>query len=1184
MRPTKLTMSAFGPYAGKTVLELDKLGTSGVYLITGDTGAGKTTIFDAITYALFDKSSGGERQSNMLRSKYASPETPSFVELEFIYKGEKYRIRRNPAYDRPKKSGEGMTKEDARAEFVCPNHKVYDKPRDVNAAIQELLGVDQNQFCQIAMLAQGEFRKLLSSSTADRVEIFRKIFHTKRYNQLQDRLQKESSDREKAYGSAKKLMEQNIERILVPNGIEKTELNTTEEALDFLEKLLQLDRKQQKDLLAELEEVQAAIKISSAKQEEARRQADTREALAQMQEKMEAQKQTLAVAKQEYEEASAEWEKCEVLPAEIARIKQELPEYERQQAWQQACTEKETQQQENTRLLSQKKSVLMQTEQEIQVKQQEFETLADAEVELEKAKAAQRDVEGTLQRLEQLQTAVTETAELQQSFVQAQERLESLQAAFDACADFPEQAAQIRGELAQYEQLETLQKRQAALVVQKRSTQTIRQERQTISTQRSQILVSNKAELETLRGADAQCTQYSHAITDLQAKRSQLQQLVQVVRTHEVNRKTYAEKQQAYLRNKQAAETSRQNYQALYQAFLDEQAGILATGLTTGMPCPVCGACEHPHPAQISAQAPTQQELQGRQRDNEARQKAEANASQEASVWKERTENSKKQLLEFVAVFFPDIVPENLAAAIQTKQQEIEVSIMGAQQALREAQQQIKRRELLQRQIEADETFCTKAAQEIQELDNTVVRLETEAENITYTILTSKEGLLYADMQQAEQMLRELNQRYETAKQQLENGKKQVVSLQNRQSEKQGQIGSLRRQVAEILPAEVTTEQLPTQLAQHLVTYHAQNATLVQQIQTALDRVARKTALREQIQKQTAFAEKTKQEVTAHEQTATQLTVEIKNFKDQLSVLVKKLSYPNQAQAQARLQQLEHHYDATKSRRERADAAREKQQKDWEILLANAAQLQKQLEEAVPIDAAAVLEEERQLEQTQKEKQDAYNEVYHRLENNQIVLRDLQKQQESIAKLEQELAWVGALSETANGKVKNKDRVQLETLVQMTQFDRILERANTRLMVMSGGQYELKRQTEAADQRSKSGLDLDVIDHYNGSERSVKSLSGGESFQASLSLALGLSDAIQSNAGGIQLDTMFVDEGFGTLDGDTLDKALQALTGLANQNRLVGIISHVSELKDRIEKQIVVTKDPSGGSHPTIRC
>ena len=180
---------------------------------------------------------------------------------------------------------------------------------------------------------------------------------------------------------------------------------------------------------------------------------------------------------------------------------------------------------------------------------------------------------------------------------------------------------------------------------------------------------------------------------------------------------------------------------------------------------------------------------------------------------------------------------------------------------------------------------------------------------------------------------------------------------------------------------------------------------------------------------------------------------------------------------------------------------------------------------------------------------------------------------QEIAGAEKTYIWIKALSDTANGTIAGKQKIELETYIQQHYFDRILRRANLRLMTMSSGQYELKRCTEEQGKRSKAGLELNVIDHYNGSERSVKTLSGGESFQASLALALGLSDEIQAGAGGIRLDAMFVDEGFGSLDEEALTLAIRALEGLAEGERLVGIISHVSELKERIPNKILVKKN-----------
>ena len=194
MRPLRLTLSAFGPYAAETTLELEKLGKGGLYLVTGDTGAGKTTLFDAITYALYDHSSGGVREGAMLRSQYADPKTPTFVELEFEVNDARYTVRRNPEYPRPKARGEGFTTEKADATLTYADGRPpVTKARDVNAAVLDILGLDYNQFCQIAMIAQGQFTKLLNASTEERSRIFRKLFRTQRYAKLQDRLQEEAS-------------------------------------------------------------------------------------------------------------------------------------------------------------------------------------------------------------------------------------------------------------------------------------------------------------------------------------------------------------------------------------------------------------------------------------------------------------------------------------------------------------------------------------------------------------------------------------------------------------------------------------------------------------------------------------------------------------------------------------------------------------------------------------------------------------------------------------------------------------------------------------------------------------------------------------------------------------------------------------------------------------------------------
>ena len=245
---------------------------------------------------------------------------------------------------------------------------------------------------------------------------------------------------------------------------------------------------------------------------------------------------------------------------------------------------------------------------------------------------------------------------------------------------------------------------------------------------------------------------------------------------------------------------------------------------------------------------------------------------------------------------------------------------------------------------------------------------------------------------------------------------------------------------------------------------------------------------------------------------------------------------------------------------------------------------EKRLNESEAVDIAKEKARDADLSLRKKELTGRRQEIRSSLDSNRRTLAALLEKSACLDAVESNWKWVKSLSDTANGNLSGKEKIMLETYIQMTCFDRIIHRANIRFMMMSGGQYELKRRREALNNRSQSGLELDVVDHYNGSERSVKTLSGGEAFKASLSLALGLSDEIQSSAGGIRLDTMFVDEGFGTLDEESLQQAIHVLLSLTEGNRLVGIISHVAELKEKIDKQILVTKTKSGGSEAEILC
>ena len=243
---------------------------------------------------------------------------------------------------------------------------------------------------------------------------------------------------------------------------------------------------------------------------------------------------------------------------------------------------------------------------------------------------------------------------------------------------------------------------------------------------------------------------------------------------------------------------------------------------------------------------------------------------------------------------------------------------------------------------------------------------------------------------------------------------------------------------------------------------------------------------------------------------------------------------------------------------------------------------EKALKDKVEIDIETEKQHKTELEKQKTECSTQKEKIGIRKNANENTLKNILEQAENAHTVEEKLKWIKPLSDTANGGISGKAKLSLETFIQQTYFDRILERANVRLLMMSDNQYEMKRRREARDNQSKSGLDIDVIDHHTNSERDVKTLSGGETFKASLSLALGLSDEIQASAGGICLDTMFVDEGFGSLDEESLNQAMKALSTLSQSNKLIGIISHVSELKNQIDKQIIVTKEKDGSSHIKI--
>ncbi len=919
MRPIKLVMSAFGPYAGRTVLDMRLLGDRGLYLITGDTGAGKTTIFDAIVFALYGEASGDHREASMFRSKYASPDIPTEVELTFVYGDAQYCVKRNPEYDRPKTKGEGVTTEKAGAQLTYPDGRVVTKLRDVNRDIEEIMGIDRHQFTRIAMIAQGDFLKLLLAGTEERKKIFQKIFHTQPYDLLQERLKHEAGKLGRDYEALRAAVRQYADGILCPkdSSLEArvAEAGTTdlptEDLLALLEELIDQDQRVEQTLALQAEQLAQTLESRTA----LLARADT-------------------------------WERAKISLAE-SRLRLRAAE-ETMQSLNQAWKEE------------QGKQVLI---------QERVRAIAAIEAELSKYReydVAREDVETTTVRLNQNNAAAQDGQNRKKVL---SDEIQQLKTEREQLGDAEAKRADLR------------EKRVAAVA-------------------KKTVLVALRAKMELFDTLQTQLAQ---------------RQRVCVAATEQ-------------------SERLNRTYEELFRRYLDEQAGILATTLVPGQACPVCGSLTHPDMATLTKDAPTKEELERSKTEAEDARTAAMDAGQQAAEVRGRVETAQQELMQGLEETFGLVAMSEAPTLLKQAMETVTSEIQCCDECIAAEDTRLARKGHIEEMLPAKE----------RELEDIAKRLQALAGEMAHDVAT----------------LAALKSRVETL------GTKLCYPS-----------ASMAQKAKQTLEQEKQTMEEAYRAANEAVV--AQN-TLVAALTSAI----------EEAQKILADAE----------------DVDVKQTKSQI--------------------------DEIKEQRDRLGG------------------------------------QEREL--------------HARLSANRRAYHSILETGEKLALVEKQWSWVRALSNTASGNVSGKEKIMLETYVQMTYFDRIIARANTRFLTMTGGQYELKRRVEARNNRSQSGLELDVIDHYNGSERSVNTLSGGESFKASLALALGLSDEIQSRAGGIRLGTMFVDEGFGSLDEQSLEQAMQALLALSEGERLVGIISHVGELKNRIDKQIVVTKEKSGGSHVTV--
>lgn len=919
MRPLKITMSAFGPYAGEVTLDMQKLGKSGIYLITGDTGAGKTTVFDAISYALYGEASGNYRENTTLRSKYASADTPTFVELEFEYNNEIYKINRNPEYPRPNKRGEGFTKQSANAELVMPDGSVITKIKEVSAKVEEIIGINKNQFSQIAMIAQGDFRKLLNCETNERSKIFRKIFKTEPYHNIEIKLSSLFNELKRNREKEKSGIEQYI------NQLKCNENDTLS---------LELERAKSGDVLIE-DVIKLAGEIIN--------------------------KDTLEYTKTQ--------KNIESINEEIEKINSNIKLYENQEATKKAY--------------------------------------AKASAKLEELKTKRNDCEKAYK-----------SAEAQR------ERLDDLTRKINL----------INSKMPKYDELKSLENsiNERAQSFEK-SNNLLKLKQQEITLLEKEIDEKSKA-LEEVKGADLLVQKLTVEKEEINKKAEALKELkteIDRCKTEQKNLKNAQSFAKSALDEYGALENE---YNNIYIAFFNEQAGIIADELKDGEPCPVCGSTSHPNLARKSENAPSQADVESAQ-----------------NLVKKAQEKADKA--------------RDTASALKSRFDEISANVKYAAKKL----------------FGTDDNV-------FDDYNSNINALKKEYDCTLALLKTANEKLnLYQKLD------------------------KEIPKIQEKQKSLSDEISKLNTQKA-------SDE-----------AFISENTKRVTSIKSELDFES---------------ADLAKDKLKEY----TNLSSDIKNT----------------------IEKSKNDFDDIKSK--------------YDTQKGTKASLENALKEFKEIDLVSLNEKSLKLNEHKKDIDRTAKSLYSRIESNKLLVDNISEKRDILKGYDDKYVWLKALSETANGDISGKEKITLETFVQMTYFDSIIRKANIRLLTMSDGQYELVRRSDAETLKKNEGLALDVIDHFNASSRSVSTLSGGESFMASLCLALGLSDEIQSSNGGIKLDTMFVDEGFGSLDGEALDRALSALTSLSQGNRLVGIISHVDALCDRIDNKIVITKDRTIGSNAQIIC
>ena len=1265
MRPLKLELCAFGPYANRQMIDLERFGSSGLYLITGPTGSGKTTLFDAISFALYGNPSGQYRKTEMLRTKDAELCGETYVQFTFSYRGERYTIRRSPKMSRPKKRGEGMTEVPEKAELRCGD-TVLTKAGDIEKKIREIIGLDRDQFAQIAMIAQGDFRKLLMASTSERGPLLRKIFRTEKYDVLNTRLRdmkKEAKNKRDTQNALFESMKSDIRMPAQPD--EDSEMQPEqmlpEELIAYVGALTQKDEQTRESLLAEQAQWEQKGREAQALLDKAKELAGYRHTLGKLCVQIAEKEKKAEALKEKLEAAKARLPESDSLRKRADQLEAVLPKYDMLEALAVQC--RSLQEQENA--LKQAHQEALNQAQTLAGKLEEdrgaLQALAGVgeekirlEAELAKCEKRMQALDSIAAELHRWETSRLELdkaqekqaaaaasrdalAEQQRTAQETQDRLEkqrdslsnvgtvgvSLQKKKEQQMHKRDAVTDVRGQLdAWTEKAKSLADAENALAAARttadgkaEAAETAREglraaeeERNGLNDLGEQRLIAEQ-ERNALREQLAALSEIKTALTQWQAQRQKAEKA----------QKAYAAAQAVY-------EKANAAHEAAQTEFLNNQAGYLAARLKPGCKCPVCGSLEHPEPVPLSDTAMTQDKLEALRREKEQADEQRNAASRlagEASVSAQTQQEALARRTEQILHCAPEDAAEQLVSA-QAEADQRKTELEQRTQALLEKQQ---RAQTLDAQIQAAGAQIEALAKDAEDAQNAVhdaenavsackaaaqearahteqaaakvfdplpawedIPAECDRQIAAYTDAIAGTDAEIAEntrmMQAFTECQKQLEQQKVRCKElagQIEAAQQAFQDVSAQVSRQEGLVSQQGEALTKRAQAELdgcTPEALPESLRDAQTSLQATTDELTEQMQAMEEKIARKAELDRTIPETEAALQKAQETAGSRNAEWSAKQSERRTKQEQYDQEAEKLPYPARADAEAQVRGL--HEQAEQIRNDVRQC--EAEEKASAEALRELHGQKKNLEELVAKQPAVDTEEQNALLARAQEQAAAYRQqgedLLVRIDHNKNLRERMQEQARCMAEADRRFCMVSQLADAAGG---GSSRISLEIFVQMRVFENIIARANLHLRVMTEDRYELRRRREASGGNAKDGLELNVYDRWNGSSRPVQSISGGESFMASLALALGLSEEIQANAGGIRLESMFIDEGFGSLDHESLQLVMKALSSLLDSDRLIGIISHVDTLKSNITKQLVIHKDKSGRSHTEIR-